>query len=227
MARISSFTATLGLILICYTIIGGNIVGMYEQTGTVNAYGGKILNVDYLDNFVDYDYQNITLNDGIYDHIYEINPDRALTWFSDWFSENYFHVESKGLEWWSIYFALEPKQVYESELIANYNYAKNYSRYVFNLGGKLETTMLVYPQFYTDGENITFLYDTLEESFEAETVTILLGSNASYPTYDVFNFMGIVTGFVGYGDIPLAINILLGGIWWVMFLLMLIKLFVG
>lgn len=228
MARISSFTITLGIILVVYTIIGGNIVGMYEGTGTIRPYAGKVLNVDYLDNFVEYEYQNVSFNNGAYENTYfTLSPDRAVMWRDAWFEEDYFNIESKGLEWYSTYTKLEPKKVYESVLITNFNYEKNYSRQVFNLGGKLETTMLVYPLFYTDSENITFIYDNLEDSFNSDEVTVLLGSNSTYPSYDVFNFMGIVTGFVGYGIMPLEISILIGGLWWVMFLLMLIKLFVG
>lgn len=227
MARISHFSIFLGIVLVSYTLIGGNVVNMYEGNPYSNAYSGKVLNVDYLDSFTDYDYQNVSFNNGVFENLYEINPDRYVMWRDFWITEDGFEVESKGVDWWSIFTKLEPKSVSESTLLENFDYSKNYSRQVFNQGGKLETTMLVYPQFYTDGENITFLFDSLEESFDDGNVTILLGSNASYPSYDVFNFMGIVTGFSGYGNIPTELSWLMGGIWWVMFLLLLIKLFVG
>ena len=232
--RVSAFTITLAVTLVFYTLIGAGISATFNGTAFINPYGGNDLNIDLVADFVDYDYHNIT-EPSLFSYtqvIYEdLSPDGAVRWVSEVWGNDYFTVSRKGLNFWDsfIFFTLKPEKALISDLIADYDYNENRSSIVFNWGGKFETHFYIYPMFYTDeiGEPV-FLYDNLEDSLNDGNCTVFLGVNATFPEYNVFDIVGVITGFSTLGtETPNEINIVLSSIWWIMFLLLLVKIFIG
>ena len=73
---------------------------------------------------------------------------------------------------------------------------------------------------------ITYLYDSLEDSFDAEKCTVVLATNASYQSFHMFDVFGVLAGFQTY-SMPTEVSVLISGAFWVLLILTVVKLIVG
>jgi len=230
--RIDGFSIFLMVTLVLYTIIAGGVSSAFAGSTFTNPYGGSDLSLELAQNFTYYDVQNLSKPALGYNQVEfsPLNPNRRAYWVNSIFGEDYFNFKANGIGFWEslTYYQLEPSEISETEVLANYDFDKNYSKYILNVGGqKLETYVYIHPQFYDNGTHVTFLYDSLEESIDDGEVTIFIGVNATFPDFGARDLMGVIIGFTPASGTPNAISILISGVWWIMFLLLLVKLVIG
>lgn len=234
-SRISGFTIFVAITLIVYTFLATGLVSVYAQTTWVNQYGGIDFDWKYAESFSDTDYGNLTrptlpllFNDL---ELNDLSPNRKVAWIGGLLESDWFKVSHKGTDWWNgwFYYIDKPNKLTEDEILANVDYEDESSHFVFNLGdNNYETHVFFYPLSYTSGgSELVYIYDTLEESFDNDAVTIVVGVNATLPSYDVFQIFGMVSGFQTYGDMPPELSYFLSTIFWALCLMLLVKLFVG
>ena len=229
--RIDGFTISLIVTLIVYTVLAGGITSSFEGTTFQNPYGSASLKLGLAQNFTYYDVQNMTKPAfGIFSVVFDgLNPDRVGYWENSIFADDDFDFKSYGIGFWEslIQYSLKPSDIKEEDVLDNYDNTKNYSRYVLNIGGQLQTYVFIHPQFFSNTTHIIFLYDSLEESFNNNVCSVFIGTNATYPDFTAHDLMSVVVGFTPFSGTPTAISALISAVWWVMFLLLLIKLVIG
>lgn len=233
--RIGGFTVFLAITLIIYSLLATGLVSVYASSTWVNRYGGVDFDWKYAESFVSTDYGNITRPLGAL--FYEtldftsLNPDRQIRWVGGLLEDDWFKLYHKGTDWWNgwMNYIDKPEHLSESEILANVDHEDESSHFIFNQGdNNYETHVFFYPlSGTTGGTELVYVYDTLEESFDNDEITIVVGTNATLPSYDVFQIFGMVSGFQTYGDMPTELSVLLSTIFWALTLMLLVKLFVG
>ena len=239
MSRVDTLTVFLVVIIVVYSALATGIVAAFA----VEEYEGDSKDFDLLD-ALDWEvsqYENIS-KPVIFENKVEytdLDPDREVRWTQLIF-EDVLKVDSKGIGFPDNVFwtKLNPEgisdsqnNVLESFIIDNFDTEKNYTYIVFNSGGKLETHALFSIQFYYNvtGDAITYLYDSIEDSIDAGELTVMLGTNLTY--IDAFDVGKITSTIIGFGSIytgiPAEVNFLISGIWWILIILLGVKLIVG
>lgn len=230
-SRISSFTITVAVILIAFSILTSGVVAVY--TGSFNnKFGGIGFNWDYAESYSESEYGNLTRPSWLDIEEVELtslNPDARVQWHSDFFNNQFFQVARKGYEWFDswYFYTITPAQTTEEQIIENRKTGEVFSKFTYDVGQNRETDVFYYPQFWVNGTDIEFIYGSLEESFDNDVISVVVGSNATYPSYDVFSIFSIVTSFETYEGLPFEVDVLIKTIFWGLLLLLIVKLFVG
>ena len=231
-SRIDGVTIFLSVTLVLYTILCNGIFATFTSASFVDPYGGKAINLDLGESFEYNDVENIT--GGIIppkNYFTDLNPDRYVIWSQPFLVTDYFEIYCHGKNWWDSWgkFRLKPNTMTENELLQLYDSDMNFSRVAYNVGGEFETHAFYCPLFYyneTSGE-VTYIDEDLETSFNNGEITMILATNQTFlNTYDIGKIFGILTGFTTY-DIPLEAGAVIGGIFWVLLILLAVKLVVG
>lgn len=231
-SRIDGITIFLVSLLVLYTILVAGITATFEGSDFIDPFGGKNLNFGDIGDYSTSDYENIT-RPLILNTVYlrDLDPDGKVEWYANLFDEeDSFNVGRLGIDWWDgwIWYSLEPERILESEIITDFDFAKNYSRYFLDRGSKVETTAFFCPQFYYNESSgqPTYLYDNIQDSFDNDVITVILASNMSLTGYDAGKVIGIITGFSTY-SIPNEVSVLIAGIFWALVILLIVKLVIG
>lgn len=231
--RIDNTTIQLGVILVVYTLLVGGLLSVFQGDTFVNQYSGVNFEWAYAEQFESTDYANMTkpsfllANSVVFD---SLEPDVKLEWNVLFGGDSQFSMYRKLTDWWNswIYERQKPDVITLDEILSNVNHNDETSHFVFDNGDKYETHIFFYPLSYVnETTGLTYIYDTLEESFDNDAITVVAGTNATYPSYDVFSVFGVITGFDMYSGTPFEINVLVTTIFWVLVLLIIVKLFVG
>lgn len=230
-SRIDGLTIFLVICLILYTILVGGVYATFTSDTFTDPYAGKTINVGEIGDYTYNDIENITrplfTNDAYFE---DLDPNGKITWWNDVFGDDYFLPFRLGIDWWDgwVFYPLEPERIYEQEIINDFNDEQNYTRYFCDRGGKLETTLFFCPLFYYNetSEEVTYIYDGIEESFENDAITIIMASNMSYTGFDIGKVMGLLTGFSTY-DLPFEVSVIVSGIFWGLLVLTIVKLVIG
>jgi len=219
MARVSSLTVFTVVTLVCYTILGTAIYSVFAGTTFSDPYGGKVAGWEYAEDYLVSEAQNMTKNSATYFTV--LDPDRVIDW---WATLKFYR---KGTNWWDswLLFEMSGSPRTEAEIIADFDTDKNYTKYIFDEGGDFETHAFIYCK-WSDGTGSTYDFYPIADSIANNELTIVLASDAQYPSYDIGILIGILTGFYFYGA-PFEISVIIGGIWWALCLLTLVKLVVG
>lgn len=231
--RITSFTVTISIILIVFSILTSGVIAVYTSGSFINRYGGIGFDWDYAESYAESGYGNLTRPSYLSIEeieITDLTPDGRVKWVNDFFNNMYFVVERKGFEWFDswFYYTIEPLQLTEDEILEYRKEGEIFAKVTHDAGQNRETDVFYYPLFGVNGTgHLNFTYSSLEESFENDVVTIVMGSNATHPTYDVFAIFQIVTSFETYSGIPSEVDILIKTVFWGLLLLLIVKLFVG
>lgn len=231
-SRIDGITIFLSVTLVLYTILCNGVFATFTSENFVDPYGGKHFNLDLGEEFDYSDVENVT-GGMIPPNIMfsDLNPNRAVRWSQPFFSSNYLSVVCYGKNWWDNWVAtvLNPEKMTESKLLQIYDSNMNFSKVSYNIGGEFETHAFYCPLFYYDevsGE-IIYIDEDLETSFENGKITVVLAINQTFiNTYDIGKIFGILTGFSTYGT-PMEASVVIGGIFWVLLILLAVKLVVG
>jgi len=230
-SRIDSLTIFLAVTLIMYSILSSAVFATFEGVEFVDPFSGKTFDIDLGEEYEFNDVKNVTVG-GIleYTSFTELNPDRNIAWYRIPFQSGKFQVTCQGKNLWDSWtqFNLKPEELTESQILTVFDNTMNFSKFIYNQGGEFETAVFYCPQFYYNetSEQPTYLYDSLEESFDNDIVTVIMATNATYVNYDIGRIFGVLSGFSTYG-MPYEVSVLLGGIFWVLLLLTLVKLVVG
>ena len=231
-SRIDGITIFLSVTLVLYTILCNGIYATFTTATFIDPYGGKAINLDLGETFECNDVKNVTGGIIPPKNTFDgLNPDRYVIWNQPFLAKHNFGVWCHGKNWWDSFskFQLSPKYTSEDELLQLYNTDMNFSRVIYNLGGEFETYAFYCPLFYYNetSEEITYIDEDLEISFDNGKITMVLATNQTFlNTYDIGKIFGILTGFTTYG-MPLEIGVLIGGVFWVLLILLAVKLVVG
>lgn len=231
--RVSPFTISIAVTLIIFSVLTSGVLADYNNNSYINEFSGIGFNWEYEESFEESDYANITRPPFLDIHsvfLTDLTPDAEVQWVHNLFGEQWLECKRAGNEWFNgwVFYSLEPERLTEDQIIDNRKEGEVFSRVIYDSGQNLETVIFYYPQFYVNGTgDINLIYDTLEESFENDVITVVAGTNATYRTYDVFALFRIVTSFDSYAGIPFEVNILIKTVFWGLILLLLVKLFVG
>ena len=230
-SRVSSFTITIAVILVVYTLLASGIHSTVYGTIWLDPYSGKFFDWELSEDFAEWEVTNMT-EPAIYtEHRFEdLDPDGLLAWNNAIFGEDFFKTYRCGVSWWEswIYSSVQPATLYKDEIIENYDPINQYSRFVHHQGDtQYETHVFYYPLFNITDSEPFFLYEDLQTSFDNGEITVVMATNNTFPTYDVFSIFGIISGFSAYEGTPVEISALIGGVWWCLLILLIVKLFVG
>ena len=230
-SRIDGITIFLTVTLVLYTILCNGVFATFTGSSFVDPYGGKVYDIDLGEEYQHNDIKNVT-GDIIPSMIVfdNLDPDRAIKWYRPFFIDETFTVHSYGKNWWDswVTFTLNPKSISTDALLQIYNSDMNFSKVVYNHGGEFETHVFYCPLFYyNETEGVTYLDEDLETSFDNGEITVVMATNQTFrSSYDVGKIFGILTGFSTY-DIPYEASVVIGGLFWVLLMLLIVKLVVG
>lgn len=230
-SRIDGITIFLTVTLVLYTILCNGVFATFTSDTFVDPYGGKVYDIDLGEEYENNDIQNVTgalfPTNVKFDNL---DPDREMGWHTPLFGESWFEVVCYGKNWWDSWsrFGLNPTSMKEAELLEIYNENQNFSKVVYNHGGEFETHVFYCPLFYYNETNgVTYLDDTLEESFSNNKITVVMATNQTFSSsYDIGKIFGILTGFSTY-SMPYEASVVIGGLFWVLLILLIVKLVVG
>ena len=231
-SRIDGITIFLSVTLILYTILCNGVFATFTTETFVDPYGGKVYNLDLGESFEYNDVQNVTGGIIPPDIMFTVlNPDRMVRWHQPFLVEDSFNVHCFGKNWWDgwTHTKLDPKGLTEAEILQVYNEDKNFSKIVYNLGGEFETHAFYCPLFYYNetAQEVTYIDEDLETSFDNGEITMILATNQTFlNTYDIGKIFGILTGFSTY-DVPQEASVVIGGIFWVLLILLAVKMVIG
>ena len=231
--KISAFTITVAIVLIVFSLLTSGVVAVFTGSSFNNRYGGIGFDWAYAESYAESGYGNITRPAYLSTQTLEITdltPDGRVQWHSDFLGTEYFRIARKGFEWFDswAYYNLSPLTVYEEDIIEMRKTGEVFAKFTHDIGQNRQTDVFYYPQFYINGTgDFVLIYTTLEESFDNDVITVVLGSNATHPTFDIFAIFQIVTNFETYQGIPTEVDILIKTIFWGLLLLLIVKLFVG
>ena len=231
-SRIDGITIFLTVTLILYTVLCNGVFATFTSSTFVDPYGGKHYNIDLGEQFEFSEVENVT--GGIIPPnvmFSDLNPDRAVRWSQPFFTENYFSVVCYGKNWWDSWIrnVLNPEKMTEAKLLQIYDSDMNFSKVAYNIGGEFETHAFYCPLFYYNdtSEEVTYIDEDLETSFDNGEITVVLATNQTFVnTYDIGKIFGILTGFSTY-DMPLEVSAIIGGVFWGLLILLVVKLVVG
>lgn len=234
-SRVDNITIVLGITIVLYTILVAGVVATFNNSVFVDPFGGKTVDIELGIDFENSQVMNIT-REGIINSSNEFtdfDPDRIVKWFTVPFSSPRFECLSKGYNFWDnwITFNLDPNDGFtDDEILEIYDEEENRSTVIWSEGGDLETYMFIYPRFWYNETESTelpiFEYDNLTDSFDAGFCTVILATNATFNEYGIADIFAVITGFDDT-YFPNEISIIIGGIWWVLLILTVVKLVVG
>jgi len=231
-SRIDGITIFLTVTLVLYTILVNGVFATFTSSSFIDPYGGKVYDIDLGEEYQNNDIQNVT-GDIIPSMIKfeNLDPNRGIKWFRPFFIDGSFTVHAYGKNWWDswVSFTLNPKEIWEADLLQLYDSDMNFSKVVYNHGGEFETHVFYCPLFYYNetSEEVTYIDENLETSFDNGEVTVVMATNQTFgSSYDVGKIFGILTGFNTY-DVPYEASVVIGGIFWVLLILLVVKLVVG
>ena len=229
-SRIDGITIFLAVTLVLYTILANGVMATFTTAKFVDPYGGRTIDIELGEDYEYNDIKNVT--GGLFPEVQVftvLNPDRTITWNKPLFGENHFAVHCYGKNWWDSWshFKLEPKGLHEDEILQIYNENRNFSKVIYDQGGEFETHVFYCPLFYYNETNgVTYLDDSLEDSFSNNKITVIMATNQTFYNYDIGQIFGLLTGFSTHG-MPYEVSVIIGGIFWVLLILLLVKLVVG
>jgi len=230
-SRIDGITIFLCVTLILYTILANGIMATFTADKFVDPYGGRTIDIELGEDYEYNDIKNVTGGMFPESQVFTaLNPDRKIDWYLPLFGKPHFTVYCYGKNWWDSWTTqkLVPVRTYEDELLQIYNENRNFSKVIYNHGGELETHVFYCPLFYYNesaGE-VTYLNDTLADSFDSNKITVIMATNQTFYNYDIGQIFGLLTGFSTHG-MPYEVSVIIGGIFWVLLILLLVKLVVG
>ena len=227
-SRIDGITIFLAVTLVLYTILVAGVYATFTDVGFVDPYSGKVANLEFSQEYENNAIENATLGD--WTEFTDLDPNSRLYWSDAFIGEDWFQVNRYGTNWWDgwLTYTLNPDQLYVSDVLDQYDTDLNYTKVVFDLGGDFETAVYFCPLFYFNdtSEEVTYIDDALNTSIDNGVISVVMATNASYSSYDIGQVMGALVGFSTY-DIPMEIAVITGGIFWVLLILLLVKLVVG
>ena len=219
MARVSSFTIFLWTTLVLYTILSGAVYAALQGEEYSSPYQTSL--VEEGQQYQYSEIHNITKG-GSVDYT-TFSPDRRVRWNVP-LHPDYLYFYRKDTWLGLVWFQMSNSPISEEDIIENFDTSKNYSKFVFDLGGQFQTDVYIYPYMASNG---SFIYYPINESIANGKLTIMMGTNlTSYTYFDIGLLTGIVTGYASYGA-PTPIAVIVGGIWWILFLLGIVKLVIG
>ena len=230
-SRIDGITIFLCVTLILYTLLANGVMATFTEDKFIDPYGGRTIDIELGENYQYNDIKNVT-GGFIPDqkHFTALDPDRTIKWTIPLFGEQHFTVHCRGKNWWDswTFQILDPKELSKSDVLQNYNEYRNFSKFTYNQGGEFETHVFYCPLFYYNetSEEVTYLNDTLADSFTSNKITVIMATNQTFFNYDASQIFGLLTGFSTHG-MPFEVSVIIGGIFWVLLLLLLVKLVVG
>jgi len=220
MARVSRFTVFLWCTLVVYTVLSGYVVATLQNSEYTNPYPTETIiagkTYQYTESF------NLTFNS---EHVAStFSPDRKISWQDPLFGVNGFYVARKDTWFGIVWIPLSGSPVSTDYIIENFDTSTNCTVVIFDSGTQFQTDVYFYPLI---GSNNTFVYYPMNESIANNAVTVVMGVNSTtYTFFDISMLYGVVTGYNSYGA-PTPISVLIGSIWWILFLLALVKLVIG
>jgi len=223
MARITSLTVFTFVTLVSYTLLATLFASFVYATPFENPYAGQTTDWQFYSQYQYSEVHNITFPSTTYYTTF--SPDRRLIWENTLFTDNDKLWFARKDTWLGIlWYNMAGSPITEQDIIDDFDTDINYSKYIFDQGGSFQTDVYIYP--YTDA-NGTFIYYPINESITQGYLTVYMGVNNTTPTtFDIGILFGILTGFYYYGA-PVVISIIIGGIWWILCLLTLVKLVIG
>jgi len=230
-SRIDSFTITIGVILIVYTILVAGVVATFTDSDFINPYAGASADFDLGKDFASSEVQNMTLGSMADANKFEtLSPDRLIYWYDSFLADQVIRCYSFGHNIWDGWFNFELEPTYGyfyyeiEELVDD---SGLFAELIFHRGLDLETYVYLYPLAYKEtGEDAVYLYDTLLESMDDGNLTVIVATNSTYDNYNIDKAMSVITGF-NTDYFPYEIAVLIGGIWWGLLILVVVKLVVG
>ena len=225
-SRVDGITMFIGVTLVVYSILVAGVYATFTEVGYIDPYGGKAVDLNLAQDYEFNDIENVTLGD--WTEFSGLDPDRRIIWNDSWLGSDWFSVYRYGVNWWDgwLTFRLEPDEIYVSEVLTLYDSDLNYSKVVFDLGSNFETAVFFCPLFHYNETGVTYIDSSLSDSIDNEVITVVMATNASYASYDIGHIMGALTGFSTY-DMPSELGSLTGGIFWMLLILLVVKLVVG
>lgn len=231
-SRIDGITIFLTVTLVLYTVLTTGLFVTFTGIAFIDPYGGKTLNIDLGEEFELSEAHNVT--GGLIPpdiKFTDLTPDRMIRWSYNFLTNDDFDVLCYGKNWWDSWIptVLNPKEIEEDELLQIYDTNMNFSKVVYNHGGEFETHVFYCPLFYYNetSEEVTYIDENLETSFDNGEITVVMATNQTFTsTYDIGKIFGILTGFSTY-DMPVEVSAIIGGIFWVLLMLLAVKLVVG
>lgn len=231
-SRIDSFTITVAVLLITYSILVAGVVATFTDTIFVDPYGSASADFNLGKDYDVSEVMNITINDFSYPNKFEdLTPARIVYWHDSFvYGETVLSCNSFGHNIWDGWYSyeLEPYSGYsETEILELVDNQGIQAELPFGLGSDLETYVYCMPLCYKAvGADPVYIYESLAESIDAGNMTVIVASNATYNNYDIGQAMGVLTGF-NTDYYPFEIGVLIGGIWWGLLILVVVKLVVG
>lgn len=231
MARVSGFTVFLVTTIVVYTLLSTAAFAAVTGTEFNDPYRGKAKNWEFAANFAYSEIQNVTVPDLVGEVLYnDFVPARKIWGTIQIIEGNRMHFGRFGTDFWNSFwcYEMEGSPVPYVELINKWDPETMCTELILDQGGPFETYAFIYPVWEdTEEETRIYLYGTLKASIDVgNLVTVVLATNASYPVYDIGIIFGVLTGFSGFGA-PTQVAIIIGGIWWILVILLIVKLVVG
>lgn len=236
MARVSSFTIFMLVTIVCYTLFSTAFFAVIEGSDVEDPYGGRVSSWEYTAAYPYSQAQNFSLVAGNQVFYEDLEPTRQvkINFATDPITAlligDGIRFKRAGVDWWNswYYYEMTGSPVNKDRLLGQWDPYTNYAKFIFDQGGQFETHAFIYPAWLTDetGNRTGYAYPTITASITAGVLTIVLATNASYPTFDIGLIFGVLTGFSAYGA-PAPVAIIIGGIWWILVILVIVKLVVG
>lgn len=232
-SRIDGMTVFLVTILIVYSTLVSGIYATFTDAEFEGRYGN--LESDFkLGDTVDFeynDYKNVTPSffAGVGVEFDGLSPSRYGYWWDKVIGEPEVYVRISSINWWQFGTVLcEPKHTIQW-ILDNYDTQLNQTTWILDDLTDWSTWVFIKPQLYyneTSGD-VTYLYDTLEESIENDVFTMILGTNATLENnFDIGKAFGLLTGF-DIGDAPPEVGYLISAVFYALAILTSVKLVVG
>lgn len=232
-SRIDGMTVFLVVTLIMYSLLVSGVYATFAGGEFENPYSN--LDSDFkLGSNVDFkynDYENVTPSffAGVGSTFDDLSPVRYGIWWDKFLGEPEFYVKVSSINWWqSGSIVCEPRHTV-SWVLENYDYDLNQTFWVVDSLTDWATWVYIKPQLYYNNATgeVTYLYDSLEESIENDVVTMVLSTNATLENqFSIDRVLGLLTGF-DYYDIPVEIGVIVSAVFYAMLVLVSVKLVVG
>lgn len=232
-SRVDGITVFLVMTLVVYTMLANGVVSTFADTEYKNPYENQVTDFELGVVFESSEVQNISEPEFVTSQALfeDLSPTGKLTWEGDLLGIGRLKVFRFGYDWWNgwISYPLNPYEGFTpSELIEDYNPNGNYTRKVFDFGGDLEVYVYFCPLYHYNDvtEEVNYIYDGLEDSFNNGEITVVMGTNATYQTNDIDDILGILNGFDTY-DMPDIVGDIISTIFWALLIITIAKLVVG
>lgn len=232
-SRIDGMTVFLVVTLIVYTILVAGVYATFTDSEFETQYGDlpSDFRLGETVSFTYNDYKNVTPSffAGIGVEFTELSPSRYGYWWDKWIGEPVVYIRISSINWWQYgTVKQEPEHTIEW-ILDNYDYDLNQTTWIVDKLTDWETWVFIKPQLYyneTSGE-VTYLYDSLEESIENDVFTMVLSTNATLEdNFNIGKVFGLLSG-LDLGGLPAEIGYLTSAVFYALLILASVKLVIG